>query len=41
MQNIETVAVEKGLCQVGSEDVDGCPQRNSTRMMEMIFLQEL
>ena len=28
MQNIETTTVNKGLCQVGSEDVDGFSQRN-------------
>ena len=28
MQNIKTVALENGLCQIGSEDVDEYPQAN-------------
>ena len=33
-----TVAVEKHLCQVGSEDVeDGCPQRNPENSEQQTF----
>jgi hypothetical protein len=27
-QKVETFGIEKSLCEVGSEDVDRCPQRN-------------
>ena len=34
MHSAETDAVEKDLCQVGSEDVDGCPQSNPENSMQ-------
>ena len=37
MLNIETVVVEKGLCLVGSEDDDGCPQRNPEDSVQRLF----
>ena len=38
MLNIETVAVEKGIGEVGSEGVDGCPQRNPESSVQRAFL---
>ena len=37
MGNTETVVVEKGLCQMDSEDVDGCPQRNLENSVQRTF----
>ena len=37
MQNIETVTVEKSMCQVDSQDVDGCPLRNPENREQRTF----